>query len=223
MSEPSGNEEVSDPSGDAEPRLGSTPAVTVRPADRADLLDVLRIERNSFSDPWPYAAFESVLDAPAFLVAEGEVERSETSKERAGAKRHASREAERSEASEGASGESRPASREGVDGDDTLLGYVVGDVMPNHGRDIGHVKDLAVRPDARGQGVGRRLLREALFGLALAGAAVVKLEVREGNDAARSLYREEGFEPTRRVPRYYGDGEDALILVVDVEAWRSSE
>ena len=183
MSEPSGDEEVSDPARDADPRLGATPAVTVRPADRADLLDVLRIERNSFSEPWPYAAFESVLDAPAFLVAVGP----------------------------------------GVDGDDTLLGYVVGDVMPNHGRDIGHIKDLAVRPEERGQGVGRRLLREALFGLALAGAAVVKLEVREGNDAARSLYREEGFEPTRRVSRYYGDGEDALILVVDVEAWHSSE
>ena len=202
MSEPSGDEGVSD-SAQEDAYIGSTPTVTVRPADRADLLDVLRIERRSFSEPWPYAAFESVLDAPAFLVAEGEVERSETS--------------------EGASGESRPASREGVDGDGTLLGYVVGDVMPNHGRDIGHIKDLAVRPDARGEGVGRRLLREALFGLALAGAAVVKLEVREGNDAARSLYRDEGFEPTRRVPRYYGDGEDALILVVDVEAWHASE
>ncbi|WP_238993977.1 GNAT family N-acetyltransferase [Halobellus captivus] len=155
--------------------------MTVRPADRADLLDVLRIERTAFSEPWPYAAFESVLDAPAFLVAVGD----------------------------------------GVDGPGTVLGYVVGDVMPNHGRDIGHIKDLAVRPNARRKGIGRRLLREALFGLALAGAAVVKLEVREGNQTARSLYREEGFEPTRRVPRYYGDGEDALILVVDVDAWRS--
>ncbi|SEF90225.1 ribosomal-protein-alanine N-acetyltransferase [Halobellus limi] len=183
MSGPSSDEGARNHAGGGDSYIGATPAVTVRPADRADLLDVLRIERNAFSEPWPYAAFESVLDAPAFLVAVGP----------------------------------------GVDGDDTLLGYVVGDVMPNNGRDIGHIKDLAVRPDARGEGVGRRLLREALFGLALAGAVVVKLEVREGNDAARSLYREEGFEPTRRVPRYYGDGEDALILVVDVEAWRSAE
>jgi len=178
-------------------------AVTVRPADRADLLDVLRIERASFSEPWPYAAFESLLDAPAFLVAVGEAERSEASKERAGAERH--------------------ASREDADGENTLLGYVVGDVMPNHGRDIGHIKDLAVRPEARGRGIGRRLLREALFGMALAGATVAKLEVREGNDAARSLYREEGFEPTRRISQYYDDGEDALLLVVDLEAWRTGE
>jgi ribosomal-protein-alanine N-acetyltransferase len=169
-----------DPSGGSE-RLGADggepagPAVTVRPVGRADLLDVLRIERESFTEPWPYAAFESLLDAPAFLVA----------------------------VDDGADGRS-------------LLGYVVGDVTPNHGRDIGHIKDLAVRPDARGAGIGRRLLREALAELSLSGAVVAKLEVREGNDAARSLYREEGFEPTRRVPRYYGDGEDALLLVAEL-------
>ncbi len=156
------------------------PDVRVRPVDRADLLDVLGIERASFSEPWPYAAFESVLDAPAFLVA---VRTTET-----------------------------------VGSNEEILGYVVGDVMPNHGHDIGHIKDLAVRPDARGEGVGRRLLREALFGLSLAGAAIVKLEVRESNDVARSLYRNEGFEPTRRIPQYYSDGEDALLLVVDLQS-----
>ena len=169
---------VIDPSGDEDTRPAS--GVTVRPADRADLLDVLRIERESFAEPWPYSAFESLLDAPAFLVAVGD-----------------------------------PGAGERDEGA-PILGYVVGDVTPNHGRDIGHIKDLAVRPDARGVGIGRRLLREALLELSLSGAAVAKLEVRAGNDAARSLYRAEGFEPTRRVPRYYGDGEDALLLVTEL-------
>ncbi|GGJ15708.1 ribosomal-protein-alanine N-acetyltransferase [Halobellus salinus] len=173
-----------DPSGDCDRRESGPDAgdghpagsdVAVRPAGRADLLDVLRIERESFAEPWPYAAFESLVDAPAFLVAVT-----------------------------------------GTDDNRPILGYVVGDVTPNHGRDIGHIKDLAVRTDARGAGIGRRLLREALVELSLSGAVVAKLEVREGNDAARSLYRAEGFEPTRRVPRYYGDGEDALLLVTDL-------
>jgi len=171
---------VTDPSGDDSgdgPGGARTGAdVSVRPAGRADLLDVLRIERESFAEPWPYSAFESLLDAPAFLVAAGDA----------------------------------------GDGGRSILGYVVGDVTPNHGRDIGHIKDLAVRRDARGAGVGRRLLREALLELSLAGAVVAKLEVRAGNDAARSLYRAEGFEPTRRVPRYYGDGEDAFLLVTEL-------
>jgi len=150
-------------------------APTVRPAERADLLDVLRIERASFADPWPYAAFESSLDEAAFLVAEGETETE-------------------------------------------VLGYVVASLVPNHGRAIGHVRDLAVRPESRGAGVGRRLLTTGLDRLRRGGAATVRLEVRESNDPARSLYRDVGFAPARRVPRYYDDGEDALVMTLDARA-----
>ncbi|MEF8780782.1 MAG: GNAT family N-acetyltransferase, partial [Haloferacaceae archaeon] len=100
-----------------------------------------------------------------------------------------------------------------------VLGYVIADVTPNFGRDIGHVKDLAVRPDEQGAGIGRRLLGRALVSLLFQGASVAKLEVRPSNEAAVSLYRSEGFEPARRVPRYYADGEDALVMVLDLEAW----
>lgn len=100
-----------------------------------------------------------------------------------------------------------------------IVGYVVADVTPNYGRDIGHVKDLAVRPDARGVGLGRRLLSQSIRRMAGDGATLVKLEVRESNDAALSLYRDEGFELLRRVPGYYEDGETALVMVLDVDEW----
>jgi len=147
---------------------------TIRRVERADLLSVVRIERACFSDPWPYDAFERLLDEPAFLVAErgGEV-----------------------------------------------VGYVIADAMPNHGRDIGHVKDLAVHPEARGEGLGRGLLRSALVRLRGVGVAVVRLVVRASNAGARSLYAYEWFEPVRRVSNYYRDGEDALVLVVDLAEW----
>lgn len=145
----------------------------IRPAERADLLDVLGIERASFPDPWPYAAFESSLDEAAFLVACAGNDETE------------------------------------------VLGYVVASLVPNHGRAIGHVRDLAVRPEARGRGVGRLLLDGGLAHLRADGAAVVKLEVRESNAPARSLYRDLGFAPARRLPRYYGDGEDALVMTLD--------
>jgi ribosomal-protein-alanine N-acetyltransferase len=148
--------------------------VTLRPAERADLLSVYRIERECFPQPWPFSAFESFLDEPGFLVA--------------------------------------------VD-DGIVVGYVVADVTPNFGRDIGHVKDLAVHPEARGDGLGHRLLARALNVLVAGGATVVKLEVRESNDVARGLYCDVGFEPARRVPGYYEDGEDALVMVLDAVAW----
>lgn len=104
--------------------------------------------------------------------------------------------------------------------DGAVVGYVVGDVTPNFGRDIGHVKDLAVAESARRDGIGRSLLRQSLATLAVDGAEVVKLEVRESNDAARTLYRDTGFDVARRVPRYYRDGEDALVMVLDVGEWQ---
>ncbi|PSQ27645.1 ribosomal-protein-alanine N-acetyltransferase [Halobacteriales archaeon QS_9_68_17] len=155
--------------------------VRIREAEAADLLAVVRIERASFPQPWPYDAFERYLDAPGFLVAvDGE--------------------------------------GDGEDAVDTrnVVGYVVADFVPNHGRGLGHVKDLAVHPDRRGEGLGATLLEAALSKLAARSARTVKLEVRESNDRARSLYEEFGFEPLRRVPRYYDDGEDALILVRDL-------
>lgn len=54
------------------------PVTTVAPADdtgirqatRADLLDVVRIERSVFTAPWTLSAFERFLGAPGFLVSD---------------------------------------------------------------------------------------------------------------------------------------------------------
>ncbi|WP_435196146.1 ribosomal protein S18-alanine N-acetyltransferase [Natronomonas sp. EA1] len=149
-------------------------ACTVREATRADLLDVFRIERQCFPQPWPFAAFERFLGQPGFLVAERDA----------------------------------PAPDE-----NPLAGYVVADTVPNHGQPLGHIKDLAVHPAYRGQGIGKELLSQALFVLATANASSVKLEVRASNEPAISLYRSFDFQPRRRIPRYYDDGEDAIIMV----------
>nr|WP_305794298.1 ribosomal protein S18-alanine N-acetyltransferase [Halomarina rubra] len=100
-------------------------------------------------------------------------------------------------------------------GDDgsVIAGYVVADLTPNFGRDIGHVKDLAVREQFRGLGLGRLLLRHALASLEARGATATRLEVRATNDPAIALYRDHGFEHRRTVPRYYADGENALVMV----------
>ena len=98
-----------------------------------------------------------------------------------------------------------------TDGD--VVGYVVGDTIEAGAAPVGHIKDLAVAPDHRRQGLGRRLLSRALGALAAAGAGRVKLEVRRTNESARTLYSSFGFEPHHVVPDYYDDGEDAHVLV----------
>lgn len=78
--------------------------------------------------------------------------------------------------------------------------------------DDGHVVDLAVAPPLRRRGVGRRLLSALTAELRSRGARAITLEVRAGNLGALSLYRGEGFVVEGRRPRYYPDGEDALVL-----------
>lgn len=46
--------------------------VSIRQAERVDLLEVFRIEQASFPEPWPFAAFERFLGEPGFLVAVGD-------------------------------------------------------------------------------------------------------------------------------------------------------
>lgn len=98
-----------------------------------------------------------------------------------------------------------------------VVGYVVADVAANNGRALGHVKDLAVSSGRRREGIGSLLLANALQ--VLDGRAdTVKLEVRESNERALSLYRDYGFEYHQTVPDYYSNGESALVLVRPLEA-----
>lgn len=163
-------------------------AVEIRPAERADLLAVLRIERGSFPQPWPYEAFQRYLDSPGFLVAVDDANRRQIGDD---------------------IGDEDPVVESPV------VGYVVADLVRSRGQPIGHIKNLAVHPDRRGEGVGSALLERALEVLSV--TDTVKLEVRASNDGARSLYRRFGFEQFRRVEGYYRNGEDALVMIRDRE------
>lgn len=76
----------------------------------------------------------------------------------------------------------------------------------------GHVMNVAVRADHTRRGIARRLLIEAFADAIARGVAHLTLEVRVSNEPARHLYQQLGFGPVGLRPRYYPDGEDALIL-----------
>ena len=82
--------------------------------------------------------------------------------------------------------------------------------------DESHITNIAVAERFRRRGIGRAVTRALLQYLSNLGAAYATLEVRESNDAARSLYKSLGFIAVGRRKRYYEDnGEDALIMVCD--------
>ncbi len=75
----------------------------------------------------------------------------------------------------------------------------------------GELLRIAVSPEARGQGLGRRLLQEGQQALAASGIRVLYLEVRPSNTTARTLYASEGWREIGLRPRYYRDGEAAVL------------
>ena len=76
-----------------------------------------------------------------------------------------------------------------------------------------HIQNLAVHPEHRRQGLGRRLLIRALEEGRARGAATALLEVRRSNEPAQSLYRELGFlEAGTRRDYYSQPREDALLF-----------
>jgi len=79
-----------------------------------------------------------------------------------------------------------------------------------------HLLNVAVHPEYRGTGIGRRLVEAVLEEARTGGARVVFLEVRAGNVVARRLYRRLGFRDIGVRRGYYGPGQDAIVMELDL-------
>lgn len=89
-----------------------------------------------------------------------------------------------------------------------LLGYAGGWVVDG---DVQILK-VGVDPAWRRHGIARALLARVADDARNLGARTSSLEVRAGNEGAQALYAALGYESVGRRPRYYSDGEDALIM-----------
>ncbi|WDH76215.1 MULTISPECIES: ribosomal protein S18-alanine N-acetyltransferase [Exiguobacterium] len=78
--------------------------------------------------------------------------------------------------------------------------------------DEGHITNIAVLPEFRGQGIGNQLLAELVTFAKSKGLVGLTLEVRVSNVGAQKLYEQFGFMQAGRRRRYYQDNnEDAYI------------
>jgi [ribosomal protein S18]-alanine N-acetyltransferase len=94
-----------------------------------------------------------------------------------------------------------------------LLGYTAAWTV----LDQSELGNVAVRPEARGRGIGGALVDAVVERVKERGAHELFLEVRESNEAAQRVYRERGFVAVGRRKSYYSAPvEDALVMRLQV-------
>jgi [ribosomal protein S18]-alanine N-acetyltransferase len=91
-----------------------------------------------------------------------------------------------------------------------LCGYAL--VLFRFGSRTARVYSLAVDPLYRRRRLGSMLLMAAEEAARSRGADAMRLELREDNGPAASLYRGYGYRKVKRISRYYEDGGGALRL-----------
>ena len=79
---------------------------------------------------------------------------------------------------------------------------------------------LSVAADARGRGIGEKLLRQMLAEMEQRGVTRVYLEVDQANTAAIRLYERLGFHRVGLLPDYYGENRPALHMMYEAVSLR---
>ena len=92
-------------------------------------------------------------------------------------------------------------------------GRVVGYLLSMWVFDEMHINKIAVDERERRQGIALALMADCLHFAKKNRIKTISLEVREANRGAQDFYRVLDFETSYVRPRYYPDGEGAVIMV----------
>ncbi|MCJ1347135.1 N-alpha-acetyltransferase mak3 [Peltigera leucophlebia] len=105
-----------------------------------------------------------------------------------------------------------------LDAQDNLLGVVISKLEPHRGELLrGYIAMLAVKEEHRGKGIATRLVRMAIDHMIERDADEIALETEVTNIAAMKLYERLGFLRSKRLHRYYLNGNSAFRFVLFVK------
>jgi [ribosomal protein S18]-alanine N-acetyltransferase len=96
-----------------------------------------------------------------------------------------------------------------VDASVRLFGYV----FAMYFADEMHINKIAVVEAARRLGIATELMADCASFARSHHVATISLEVRQSNEVAQAFYRKLAFQPLYVRPRYYPDGEGAIVMI----------
>jgi len=91
-----------------------------------------------------------------------------------------------------------------------MAGFVIGLLEPDH---TGHITTIGIAPEHRRRGLASCLMERVEDAFRHRDARLMRLEVRSNNLPAQKLYSSLGYSVTQRLPRYYSNGGDGLLMV----------
>jgi len=94
---------------------------------------------------------------------------------------------------------------------------VVGYAFFSIGGDDCDLDKIAVLESYRGNGIGKKLLEKLIAEAKKRGLNKMFLEVGVKNNIAQLLYLSHGFKGLYCRPRYYPDGEDAIVMIKELK------
>ena len=95
-----------------------------------------------------------------------------------------------------------------------MAGFVIGLLEPDH---TGHITTIGIAPEHRRRGLASCLMERVEDAFRHRNARLVRLEVRSTNASAQKLYSSLGYSVTQRLPRYYSNGGDGLLMIKPIE------
>ena len=172
--------------------------ITILPMSHNDIDEILEIENQSFPKPWSIALFEKELDNPFSFSFVARLNKKDSSKPSTTFVR--------------VGGTAR------VGHSDVVLGKLIGYIVIWLVAEESHVLNIAVHPDYRRKGIGKRLIKFIMDFLLNKSTRAVYLEVRKSNTAAQKLYRGLGFREIGVRKGYYSDNkEDAVVMGLELK------
>ncbi len=95
-----------------------------------------------------------------------------------------------------------------------MAGFVIGLLEPDH---TGHITTIGIAPEHRRRRLASCLMETIESGFRRRDVRIVRLEVRSSNVSAQKLYLNLGYSVTQRLPKYYSNGGDGLLMVKSLD------